>query len=154
MANIKRKLLSGNEAIALGALHSGCALGVGYPGTPSTEILEVFSALGGSAEWAPNEKVAAEVALGVAFAESNSLVTMKHVGLNVSQDLFFTASYSGVQGAMVAIVRRSRMASAKMNRIPVLWRIAGLLFWPSDSQEAYDFVKLAFKLSHRWQIPL
>lgn len=77
---------------------------MGYPGTPSTEILEVFSALGGSAEWAPNEKVAAEVALGVAFAESNSLVTMKHVGLNVSQDLFFTASYSGVQGAMVAIV--------------------------------------------------
>ena len=104
MSDICRKLLSGNEAIALGALHSGCALGVGYPGTPSTEILETFSILGGSAEWAPNEKVAAEVALGVAFAGSNSLVTMKHVGFNVAQDLFFTASYSGVQGASVAVV--------------------------------------------------
>ena len=104
MSRFGRKLLSGNEAIALGALHSGCALGVGYPGTPSTEILENFSLIGGSAEWAPNEKVAAEVALGAAFAASNSLVTMKHVGFNVAQDLFFTASYSGIQGGMVAVV--------------------------------------------------
>ena len=156
MANIKRKLLSGNEAIALGALHSGCALGVGYPGTPSTEILEVFSALGGSAEWAPNEKVAAEVALGVAFAESNSLVTMKHVGLNVSQDLFFTASYSGVQGAMVAIVADDPGMASSQNEQDTrsLAHAGGLpVLEPSDSQEAYDFVKLAFKLSHRWQIP-
>jgi indolepyruvate ferredoxin oxidoreductase alpha subunit len=94
MSDIKKKLLSGNEAVALGALHAGCALGVGYPGTPSTEILENFSLLGGKAEWAPNEKVAAEVALGAAFGEANSLVTMKHVGFNVAQDLFFTASYS------------------------------------------------------------
>ena len=61
--------MSGNEAVALGALHAGCALGVGYPGTPSTEILENFSLLGGKAEWAPNEKVAAEVALGAALAK-------------------------------------------------------------------------------------
>ena len=92
MAKMERKLLSGNEAIALAALHSGCSLGVGYPGTPSTEILEEFSRMGGSAQWAPNEKVAAEVALGVAFGSGNALCTMKHVGFNVSQDLFFTAA--------------------------------------------------------------
>jgi indolepyruvate ferredoxin oxidoreductase alpha subunit len=78
---MKRQLLMGDEAVALGALHAGVVLGTGYPGTPSTEILESFSILGGRAEWAPNEKVAAEVALGVAFAGGNTLVTMKHVGL-------------------------------------------------------------------------
>jgi indolepyruvate ferredoxin oxidoreductase, alpha subunit len=87
----ERQLLSGNEAVALGALHAGCARGTGYPGTPSTEILEHYNALGGRAEWAPNEKVAAEVALGVAFAGARAMVTMKHVGLNVASDVLFTA---------------------------------------------------------------
>ena len=156
MSDICRKLLSGNEAIALGALHSGCALGVGYPGTPSTEILETFSILGGSAEWAPNEKVAAEVALGVAFAGSNSLVTMKHVGFNVAQDLFFTASYSGVQGAMVAVVADDPgMASSQNEQDTRSLAFAGGLpvLEPADSQEAYDFTKLAFEYSRRWSIP-
>lgn len=156
MSQITRKLLSGNEAVALGALHAGCALGVGYPGTPSTEILEAFSILKGNAEWAPNEKVAAEVALGVAFGESRALVTMKHVGLNVSQDLFFTASYSGVQGALVAIVADDPgMASSQNEQDTRSLAYAGGLpvLEPSDSQEAYDFTKLAFELSHRWQIP-
>ena len=156
MSRFGRKLLSGNEAIALGALHSGCALGVGYPGTPSTEILENFSLIGGSAEWAPNEKVAAEVALGAAFAASNSLVTMKHVGFNVAQDLFFTASYSGIQGGMVAVVADDPGMASSQNEQDTrsLAFIGGLpVLEPADSQEAYDFTKLAFEYSRKWGIP-
>ena len=149
----QKELLSGNEAIALGALHAGCALGVGYPGTPSTEILERFSELGGSAEWAPNEKVAAEVALGVAFAESNVLCTMKHVGFNVAQDLLFTAAYSGIQGGYVLVVADDPgMASSQNEQDTRSLAIAGGLpvLEPADSQEAYDFTRLAFKLSRRY----
>ena len=154
---MNRKMLSGNEAIALAARRAGVALGVGYPGTPSTEILENFSLLGGNAEWAPNEKVAAEVALGVAFAESNALVTMKHVGFNVAQDLFFTASYSGVQGGFVAVVADDPGMASSQNEqdtrsiaycggIPVLE--------PASSQEAFDFTVLAFEISRRWHTPV
>ena len=85
-------LLSGDEAVALAALDAGVALGTGYPGTPSTEILETFDKLGGKAQWAPNEKVALEVAIGVAFAGARALVTMKHVGLNVAADPLFTVA--------------------------------------------------------------
>ena len=149
--------MSGNEAVALAARRAGVALGVGYPGTPSTEILENFSELGGAAEWAPNEKVAAEVALGVAFAESNALVTMKHVGFNVSQDLFFTASYSGLQGALLAVVADDPGMASSQNEqdtrsiahcggIPVLE--------PASSQDAYDMTILGFEISRRWGIPV
>ena len=99
----QRQLLSGDEAIALAAFNAGVKLGTGYPGTPSTEILEEFSALGGQAQWAPNEKVAAEVALGVAFAGARAIATMKHVGLNVAADVLFTAAYTGVAGGYVII---------------------------------------------------
>ena len=98
-----RKLLSGDEAVALAALHAGVVLGTGYPGTPSTEILEAFSELGGHAQWAPNEKVALEVGLGAAFGSARTLVTMKHVGLNVAADPLFTAAYTGVSGALVVV---------------------------------------------------
>ena len=100
---MERILLSGNEAIALAAKNAGVALGTGYPGTPSTEILENFSELGGKAQWSPNEKVALEVALGAAFAGARALVTMKHVGLNVAADPLFTAAYTGVSGALVVV---------------------------------------------------
>ena len=80
-------LLNGDEAIAAAAIDAAVALGTGYPGTPSTEVLEAFSALGGHAQWAPNEKVALEVGLGAAFAKARVLVTMKHVGLNVAAKL-------------------------------------------------------------------
>lgn len=156
MSEKNKKILSGNEAIALGALHAGCALGVGYPGTPSTEILERFSEIGGNAEWAPNEKVAAETALGVAFAESNVLATMKHVGFNVSQDLFFTAAYSGIQGAYVAVVADDPGMASSQNEQDTrsLAFVGGLpVLEPSDSQEAYEFTKLAFEFSRRWKIP-
>ena len=97
------QLLSGNEAVAQAARDAGVALGTGYPGTPSTEILEHFDAIGGHAEWAPNEKVAFEVALGAAFGSAAALVTMKHVGLNVAADPLFTAAYSGVAGALLVV---------------------------------------------------
>ena len=93
-------LLSGDEAVAHAALDASVSLGTGYPGTPSTEILEAFSTLGGRAQWAPNEKVALEVGLGAAFAAARVLVTMKHVGLNVASDPLFTAAYTGVSGAL------------------------------------------------------
>ena len=81
----QRLLASGNEAIAYAAYDCGVNWGVGYPGTPSSEILDEFSKLGGSAEWAPNEKAALEVAIGCAYANGRSLVTMKHVGLSAAQ---------------------------------------------------------------------
>ena len=99
----QRMLASGNEAIAMAAFDCGVHLGVGYPGTPSSEILENFSAIGGSAEWAPNEKCALEVGIGVAFANGRSLVTMKHVGVNVAADPLFTIAYSGTPGGLVLV---------------------------------------------------
>ena len=90
---------SGNEAIARAAYDCGVARGVGYPGTPSSEILETFAQLGGAAEWAPNEKVALEVGIGVAFAHGRAIVTMKHVGLNVAADPLFTVAYCGTPAA-------------------------------------------------------
>lgn len=157
MLKNKAKLLSGNEAIALAARHAAIAVGVGYPGTPSTEILENFSKLGGSAEWAPNEKVAAEVALGVAFANSSALVTMKHVGLNVSQDLFFTAAYSGLQGALVAVVADDPGMASSQNEQDTrsIATCGGLpVLVPGDAQDAYDFTFLALELSHKFGLPV
>lgn len=151
------KLLSGNEAVALGALHAGCVRGTGYPGTPSTEILEHFLTIGGAAEWSPNEKVAAEVALGVAFAGARAMVTMKHVGLNVAADVLFTCAYSGVQGALVFVVADDPGMSSSQNEQDT--RRYGIasgvpVIEPADSQESYDFVRLAFDVSQRWSIPV
>ena len=153
----ERHLLSGNEAVALGALHAGCARGTGYPGTPSTEILENYDAIGGQAEWAPNEKVAAEVALGVAFAGARAMVTMKHVGLNVASDVLFTAAYSGVQGALVFVVADDPgLASSQDEQDTRRYGIAAgvPVIEPADSQESYDYIRLAFTLSARWKTPV
>jgi indolepyruvate ferredoxin oxidoreductase alpha subunit len=145
----KRMLMSGNEAVALGAMHAGCALGVGYPGTPSTEILENYAKLGGKAQWSPNEKVAAEVGIGVAFAGTRTLVTMKHVGLNVAADPFFTVAYTGVTGGMVmAVADDPGMASSQNEQDSRNYaRAAGVpMLEPADSQEAYEMTKLAFEI--------
>lgn len=152
-----RLLLSGNEAVALAALHCGVALGTGYPGTPSTEILESFSALGGKSQWAPNEKVAAEVALGAAFAKARVICTMKHVGLNVAADVLFTMTYSGVDGGYVLIVADDPgMASSQNEQDSRRYAEAAVapMFEPADSQDAYDLLKVAFETSQRWQIPV
>ena len=153
----ERKLLSGNEALALGALHAGVNLGVGYPGTPSTEILENLDLLGAHAQWSPNEKVAAEVALGVAYAGGRTLVTMKHVGMNVAADVIYTTAYSGVQGGyVVACADDPGMASSQNEQDSRRHaHAAGIpLLEPSDSQECYDMVRLAFELSERWEVPV
>lgn len=154
---MKRQFLMGNEAVALGALHAGAARGAGYPGTPSSEILDVFNQLGGKAEWSPNEKVAAEVALGVSFAGVRAFTTMKHVGLNVAADVLFTAAYSGVDGALVFIVADDPgLASSQNEQDTRRYAVAAgvPLLEPSDSKEAYDFTRQAFEISERWKIPV
>ena len=157
MKDGKRILLSGDEAIALAALDAGVALGTGYPGTPSTEILEHFSKIGGHAQWAPNEKVALEVAIGVAYANARALVTMKHVGLNVAADGFFTVAYTGVNGGLVLVSADDPgMASSQNEQDNRRYAVAAgvPMLEPSDSQEAYEFTLRAFEISERWQIPV
>ncbi len=152
-----RQLLSGDEAVALAALNAGVALGTGYPGTPSTEILETFDALGGRAQWAPNEKVALEVGLGAAFGGARALVTMKHVGLNVAADPLFTAAYTGVAGALIIVTADDPgMASSQNEQDNRRYAVsAGLpMVEPSDSQEAYDFFQAAVEISERWRVPV
>jgi indolepyruvate ferredoxin oxidoreductase alpha subunit len=157
MSSSDRLLLSGNGAVALAAKAAGVALGAGYPGTPSTEILEEFSALGGRAQWSPNEKVAMEVALGAAFGGARAIVTMKHVGLNVAADPFFTAAYTGVTGALVVVSADDPgMASSQNEQDNRRYAVAAgaAMLEPSDSQEAYDFLAEAIRISERWRIPV
>lgn len=151
------QLLSGDEAVALAAVAAGVALTTGYPGTPSTEIPEAVDALGGRAQWAPNEKVALEVALGVAFAGARALCTMKHVGLNVASDVLFTAAYSGVSGALVIVSADDPgMHSSQNEQDNRRFALAAgvPLLEPSDAQECYDFTLAALALSERWRLPV
>ena len=157
MSDLERVLLSGDEAVALAAWHAGVALGTGYPGTPSTEILERFSELGGQAQWAPNEKVALEVALGAAFAGARAIATMKHVGLNVAADPLFTATYTGVTGALIVVSADDPgMASSQNEQDNRHYAVAAgvPMLEPSDSQEAYDLTLQAVEISERWKIPV
>jgi indolepyruvate ferredoxin oxidoreductase alpha subunit len=157
MKDPQRMLLSGDEAIALAARDAGVALGAGYPGTPSTEILEAFSAYGGKAQWSPNEKVALEVAIGAAFGGARALATMKHVGLNVASDPLFTAAYTGVSGALVVVSADDPgMASSQNEQDNRRYAVAAgvPMLEPSDSQEAYDFTLEAIEISERWNIPV
>jgi len=151
-------LLSGNEAAARGAWEAGASVGVGYPGTPSTQALEVFARFDGVyAEWAPNEKVALEVAAGVSMAGGRSFVTMKHVGVNVAADPLFTLAYTGVGGGLVIFVADDPGMHSSQNeqdsrnwgpfaRVPVLE--------PADSAEALQFTRMAFDISEEFDIPV
>ncbi len=155
--NSERLLLSGDDAIALAALHAGVRLGVGYPGTPSTEILETFDRLGGRAQWSPNEKVALEVGMGTAFANARTLVTMKHVGLNVAADPLFTAAYTDIKGGLIVVSADDPGLASSQNEQDNRHyaRAAALpMLEPIDSQQAYDFTWLGFELSERWKIPV
>ncbi len=152
-----KKLMFGNESIALAALHSGVTLGIGYPGTPSTEILEYFSEFGGRAQWSPNEKVALEVGIGVAFTGGSVLVTMKHVGLNVASDPLFTVAYTGVEGSLVIISADDPDMHSSQNEQDNrnYARSAGVMMLePCDSQECYDFFLEAVRLSKEWKFPV
>ena len=148
---------SGNEAVAMAAFDCGVNLGCGYPGTPSSEILDELSKIGGAAEWAPNEKCAMEVAIGCAYAGGRALVTMKHVGLNVAADPFFTIAYSGTPGALVVISADDPgMASSQNEQDNRRYAVAAgvPMFEPSDSQECYDYLCAAFELAEKFRSPV
>ncbi|MFN7998245.1 MAG: thiamine pyrophosphate-dependent enzyme [Bryobacteraceae bacterium] len=154
---MSRQLMSGDEAVALACIHAGLHLGTGYPGTPSTEILESLDALGGRAQWAPNEKVALEVGVGAAFAGARALVNMKHVGLNVAADVLFTAAYTGVAGALVIVSADDPgMASSQNEQDNRRYAVAAgvPMLEPADSQEAYDYTLRAIEISERWGLPV
>ena len=150
-------LLNGDEAVAWAALDAGVNLGAGYPGTPSTEILEKFAELGGNAQWSPNEKVALEVSIGAAFGHGRVITTMKHVGLNVAADPLFTATYTGVDGGLVVIVADDPgMASSQNEQDSRRYAIASgaPILEPCDAQQAYDCLEKAFLVSEKWHIPV
>ncbi len=154
-----RRLLSGNEAIARGAFEAGVTVGAGYPGTPSTEILECLARYKPDVycEWSPNEKVAFEVAAGASLAGARSIVTMKHVGLNVAADPLMTLSYIGVEGGFVACVADDPGMHSSQNEQDSrnYARFAKVaLFEPSDSQEAKDFTILALQISEEFKTPV
>ena len=155
---VARILMSGNEAIARGAWETGVAVGVGYPGTPSTEVLENLVRYDGvHCEWAPNEKVAAEVAGGVSFGGRRALVTMKHVGLNVAADPLFTQAYTGVTGGLVYLVADDPGMHSSQNEQDTRNLAAAAhvpVFEPSDSQEALEFMREAFAVSERFDVPV
>jgi len=150
--------LSGNEAIALGAFESGVKVASGYPGTPSTEILENLSKYEGVyTEWAPNEKVGLEVAIGASFAGVRVLSTMKHVGMNVAADPLFTASYTGGRAGLVIInADDPEMHSSQNEQDNRNYAFAAKvpMLEPSDPAEAKEFVKLAFELSEEFDVPV
>ncbi|HRZ99422.1 MAG TPA: indolepyruvate ferredoxin oxidoreductase subunit alpha, partial [Candidatus Paceibacterota bacterium] len=157
--NHKVDLLSGNEAIARGAFEAGVAVACGYPGTPSTEILEAVATYKPAlyCEWSPNEKVAFEVAVGASLSGARSIVTMKHVGLNVAADPLMTFSYVGAVGGMVACVADDPGMHSSQNEQDTRHyaRLAKVpLFEPADSQEAKDFLKIALDVSEQFQTPI
>jgi indolepyruvate ferredoxin oxidoreductase alpha subunit len=152
------KMLSGDEAVARGAWEAGVAVASAYPGTPSTEILEELARYPNVyAEWAPNEKVAVDVAIGAAYAGRRGMASMKHVGLNVAADSFMYASMTGMEAGLVIVSaddpamhssqnEQDNRTFAKFARIPCLE--------PSDSQEAKDMTVAAFELSERFDTPV
>ncbi len=153
-----KKLLLGNAAFARGLYEAGVTVVSSYPGTPSTEITECAAEYDEIyAEWAPNEKVAMEVALGASIAGSRSFCGMKHVGLNVASDPLFTASYTGVNGGMViAVADDPGMHSSQNEQDSRHHAIASkvLMVEPSDSAECRDFAKVSFDLSEEYDTPV
>jgi len=151
-------LLSGNESIAQGAWEAGVAVGAGYPGTPSTEVLEnLVRKPGVTCQWAPNEKVALEVGIGASLAGARALVTMKHVGLNVASDALMTAAYTGVGGGLVLLVADDPgMHSSQNEQDSRRWGPFGKIpvLEPSDSAEALAMTREAFALSERLDMPV
>ena len=150
--------MSGNEAIALGAYEAGVKVASGYPGTPSTEIMENLSRYEGVyTEWAPNEKVGLEVAIGASFAGARALATMKHVGLNVAADPLFTASYTGVGGGLVLVCADDpEMHSSQNEQDNRNYAFAAKLpmLEPSEPIEAKEMLKTAFDLSEDLDTPV
>jgi indolepyruvate ferredoxin oxidoreductase alpha subunit len=157
-AKAMKRLLSGNEAVARGAWEAGVVVASAYPGTPSTEILENFARYPNVyAEWAPNEKVALDTAVGATYAGRRAMAAMKHVGVNVAADSVFYASMTGMEAGLVIVTaddpeihssqnEQDNRRYAKFARIPCLE--------PSDSQEAKDLVAVALNLSEQFDTPV
>jgi indolepyruvate ferredoxin oxidoreductase, alpha subunit len=158
--DIDKRPMMGNEAFARGAWEAGVGVGVAYPGTPSTEILQFLSGYPSedlSAQWATNEKVALDVAIGASFAGTRALCVMKHVGLNVASDSLMSQTYIGVNGGLVLIVcddpgihssqnEQDTRLYARLAQVPCLE--------PSDAQEALDMIHLAFEISEEFDTPV
>ena len=151
-------IMLGNEAIARGVYEAGVKVSSAYPGTPSTEISEFLSKYNEVyTEWAPNEKVALEVAIGASISGVRSLSCMKHVGLNVASDPLYTFSYTGVNGGSVIVVADDPGLASSQNEqdTRMIARSAHVpVLEPSDSQEAKDFVKLAYEISEKYDTPV
>ena len=154
-----KKLLMGNEAIAMGAIRAGVNVVSGYPGTPSTEVLETIAKAKADlyVEWSVNEKVALEVAAGAAYTGARSLVTMKQVGLNVASDPLMSLAYIGVKGGMVVLVaddpgpissqtEQDTRHFAQFAHLPV--------FDPATPEEAYELIGTAFEYSEKYHTPV
>ncbi len=156
--NDNKLWLSGNEAIALGAWEAGVQVASGYPGTPSTEIMgNLVKYEGVYGEWAPNEKVGLEVAVGASFAGVRAFATMKHVGLNVAADPLFTASYTGGRGGLVVLTADDpQMHSSQNEQDNRNYAFAAKLpmLEPSDPAEAKAMMTTAFELSERFDCPV
>ncbi len=154
-----KHLMSGNEAVARGVYEAGVKVCSAYPGTPSTEIFENLPQYKDSlyCEWAPNEKVAAEVAYGASIAGVRSLCAMKHVGLNVAADPIFTATYNGVgKGFVIISADDPDMHSSQNEQDNRYYAKAAkmAMIEPADSQESKDFIKEAFEISEKFDIPV
>ena len=158
-----KKFLMGNEAIGLGALHAGVNLVAGYPGTPSTEVLETIAKNRAEVnpdvyvEWSVNEKAALEVAAGASYAGARTLVTMKQVGLNVASDPLMSLAYIGIKGGMVLVVaddpgpissqtEQDTRTFAAYSKLPV--------FDPTSPEEAYTMIQDAFTYSEKYATPV
>ncbi len=154
----EQKIMLGNEAIARGAYEAGVKVSAAYPGTPSTEISEnLVKYEGVYAEWAPNEKVAVEVASGASISGVRSMACMKHVGLNVASDPLYTMSYIGVKGGMVLVVADDPGMYSSQNEqdTRMIGRASMVpVVEPSDSAEAKEFMKYAFDLSEKYDTPI
>ena len=154
-----KHLMTGNEAIARGAYEAGVRVCSAYPGTPSTEIFENLPQYKDSlyCEWAPNEKVAAEVAYGASIAGVRALCAMKHVGVNVAADPIFTAAYNGVgKGFVIVSADDPSMHSSQNEQDNRHYARAAKIAMvePADSQECLDFTKAAFEISEKFDIPV
>lgn len=155
---MSKQLLIGNEAVARGLYEAGLRVASSYPGTPSTEITECVAKYDDVySEWAPNEKVAMEVAAGAAIAGARSFCAMKHVGLNVAADPLFTASYTGINAGMViAVADDPGMHSSQNEQDSRHYAKASkvMMLEPSDSEECLQYAKLAFALSEQFDTPV
>ena len=153
-----KRLLTGNEAIARGAYEAGVRFASAYPGTPSTEILQNLAAYDEIlAEWAPNEKVSLEAVIGASLGGVRAMCSMKHVGLNVAADPYFTFSYTGVNGGTVIITADEPGQHSSQNEQDNRWYALSAkvpMFEPANSQECLDMVKEAFEISEKYDTPV